>query len=190
MQLTHWRLTGATAVVRISAATRKTGKYFCCESFSVFTLRLLLSLSAVPVANKRDTRSIEEAMNEIRAKKRQKRDDDTGTQSSSFWVPAVAVVCVECVCYFVCAVRFFCWCCFPYFRILKDSSLIGQALRLCEHDCDLARWTVFRFADYWRLFNIFLSCPVSHRMPHAILNRNSMSLSFGKCLVIQKKTWR
>uniref|UniRef100_A0A3P9QIX3 Sperm-associated antigen 7 homolog n=1 Tax=Poecilia reticulata TaxID=8081 RepID=A0A3P9QIX3_POERE len=46
----------------------------------------------VPVANKRDTRSIEEAMNEIRAKKRQKREDDTGAQSSSV-VPAVAVVC-------------------------------------------------------------------------------------------------
>lgn len=37
----------------------------------------------VPVANKRDTRSIEEAMNEIRAKKRQKREDDTGARGSS-----------------------------------------------------------------------------------------------------------
>lgn len=185
MQLTHWRLTGVTAVVRIFAATRKTGKYFSCDSFSVFTLRLFLSLSPVPVANKRDTRSIEEAMNEIRAKKRQKREDDTGAQSSSFWVPAVAVVC-----YFVCAVRFFCRCSFPYFRTLKYSLLIGQALRLYEHDCDLAQWTIFRFADYWRLFNIFSSRSVSHQMPRAILNCNSMSQLFGKCLVIQKKTWR
>ena len=37
----------------------------------------------VPVANKRDTRSIEQAMNEIRVKKRQKREDDTGEGSGS-----------------------------------------------------------------------------------------------------------
>lgn len=39
----------------------------------------------VPVANKRDTRSIEEAMNEIRAKKRQKQEDETAAHSSSSW---------------------------------------------------------------------------------------------------------
>lgn len=37
----------------------------------------------VPVANKRDTRSIEEAMNEIRAKKRQKQEDDTVAHDST-----------------------------------------------------------------------------------------------------------
>lgn len=42
-------------------------------------------LLPVPVANKRDTRSIEEAMNEIRAKKRQKQEDDTVAHSSSSW---------------------------------------------------------------------------------------------------------
>ncbi|KAM9312414.1 sperm-associated antigen 7 [Gastrophryne carolinensis] len=37
----------------------------------------------VPVANKRDTRSIEEAMNEIRAKKRLKHEDGQSSSSSS-----------------------------------------------------------------------------------------------------------
>lgn len=42
-------------------------------------LHLHLSLSlAVPVANKRDTRSIEEAMNEIRAKKRLRQSEEEG----------------------------------------------------------------------------------------------------------------
>ncbi|XP_029030344.1 sperm-associated antigen 7 homolog [Betta splendens] len=47
------------------------------------TLEANRAYGCVPVANKRDTRSIEEAMNEIRAKKRQKREDDTGAHSSS-----------------------------------------------------------------------------------------------------------
>uniref|UniRef100_A0A3Q0QP85 Sperm associated antigen 7 n=1 Tax=Amphilophus citrinellus TaxID=61819 RepID=A0A3Q0QP85_AMPCI len=47
------------------------------------TLEANRAYGCVPVANKRDTRSIEEAMNEIRAKKRQKREDDTGARSSS-----------------------------------------------------------------------------------------------------------
>ncbi|KAM4546378.1 sperm-associated antigen 7 homolog isoform 1-T1 [Fundulus diaphanus] len=47
------------------------------------TLEANRTYGCVPVANKRDTRSIEEAMNEIRAKKRQKREDETGAQSSS-----------------------------------------------------------------------------------------------------------
>jgi len=42
----------------------------------VFTL-----IVTVPVANKRDTRSIEEAMNEIRAKKRQKKGEEEGAGS-------------------------------------------------------------------------------------------------------------
>lgn len=44
----------------------------------VFTL-----IVTVPVANKRDTRSIEEAMNEIRAKKRQKKGEEEGSGSGS-----------------------------------------------------------------------------------------------------------
>lgn len=51
----------------------------------------------VPVANKRDTRSIEEAMNEIRAKKRQKQEDDTVAHGSSSWVRTSPL----CVCMFV-----------------------------------------------------------------------------------------
>ncbi|KAG7236712.1 hypothetical protein INR49_000606 [Caranx melampygus] len=47
------------------------------------TLEANRAYGCVPVANKRDTRSIEEAMNEIRAKKRQKREDDTGAHSST-----------------------------------------------------------------------------------------------------------
>ncbi|KAF3706452.1 Sperm-associated antigen 7 -like protein [Channa argus] len=46
------------------------------------TLEANSAYGCVPVANKRDTRSIEEAMNEIRAKKRHKQDD-TGAHSSS-----------------------------------------------------------------------------------------------------------
>ncbi|XP_023659217.1 sperm-associated antigen 7 homolog [Paramormyrops kingsleyae] len=40
------------------------------------TLQANRAYGCVPVANKRDTRSIEEAMNEIRAKKRQKREGE------------------------------------------------------------------------------------------------------------------
>ncbi|XP_061596814.1 sperm-associated antigen 7 homolog [Cololabis saira] len=47
------------------------------------TLEANSAYGCVPVANKRDTRSIEEAMNEIRAKKRQKKEDDTGAHASS-----------------------------------------------------------------------------------------------------------
>lgn len=66
-------------------------KYYDSHSVITFTCTALIlcnvtpgfvSLS-VPVANKRDTRSIEEAMNEIRAKKRLKKDDDTGAGSSN-----------------------------------------------------------------------------------------------------------
>ncbi|XP_060941429.1 sperm-associated antigen 7 homolog [Limanda limanda] len=47
------------------------------------TLEANSTYGCVPVANKRDTRSIEEALNAIRAKKRQKLDDDTGEHSST-----------------------------------------------------------------------------------------------------------
>ncbi|KAF7666328.1 hypothetical protein LDENG_00110000 [Lucifuga dentata] len=47
------------------------------------TLEANRSYGCVPVANKRDTRSIEEAMNAIRAKKRQKLEDDTAGSTSS-----------------------------------------------------------------------------------------------------------
>uniref|UniRef100_A0A8C7W9Z2 Sperm-associated antigen 7 homolog n=1 Tax=Oncorhynchus mykiss TaxID=8022 RepID=A0A8C7W9Z2_ONCMY len=48
------------------------------------TLEANQAYGMVPVANKRDTRSIEQAMNEIRAKKRQKTgDEDTGAGSTS-----------------------------------------------------------------------------------------------------------
>ncbi|XP_054482217.1 sperm-associated antigen 7 homolog [Anoplopoma fimbria] len=47
------------------------------------TLEANSTYGCVPVANKRDTRSIEEAMNEIRAKKRQKQEDDSGANNSS-----------------------------------------------------------------------------------------------------------
>ncbi|XP_016423655.1 uncharacterized protein LOC107752241 isoform X4 [Sinocyclocheilus rhinocerous] len=43
------------------------------------TLQANQSYGCVPVANKRDTRSIEEAMNEIRAKKRQKKGAGSGS---------------------------------------------------------------------------------------------------------------
>ncbi|KAM4037182.1 sperm-associated antigen 7 [Anomaloglossus baeobatrachus] len=47
------------------------------------TLQANKAYGCVPVANKRDTRSIEEAMNEIRAKKRSKLDDgDSAPQKS------------------------------------------------------------------------------------------------------------
>lgn len=52
-------------------------------SASLFTPYFGIFFLPVPVANKRDTRSIEEAMNEIRAKKRQKQEDDSGAHSSS-----------------------------------------------------------------------------------------------------------
>ncbi|CAL8365064.1 unnamed protein product [Lota lota] len=42
------------------------------------TLEANSAYGCVPVANKRDKRSIEEAMNQIRAKKKQKLDDPTG----------------------------------------------------------------------------------------------------------------
>lgn len=58
----------------------------------------------MPVANKRDTRSIEEAMNEIRAKKRLKQEDDSGAHSSSSWVASIffASRLLLCVCIRVC----------------------------------------------------------------------------------------
>ncbi|XP_029436520.1 sperm-associated antigen 7 [Rhinatrema bivittatum] len=46
------------------------------------TLEANKAYGCVPVANKRDTRSIEEAMNEIRAKKRLKQSEDDGPVSS------------------------------------------------------------------------------------------------------------
>lgn len=60
-------------------------------------LTCLSILLPVPVANKRDTRSIEEAMNEIRAKKRQKQEDDTVAHGSSSWFCTSFL----CVCVFV-----------------------------------------------------------------------------------------
>ncbi|XP_068457306.1 sperm-associated antigen 7 homolog [Clinocottus analis] len=47
------------------------------------TLEANSTYGCVPVANKRDTRSIEEAMNEMRAKKRQKQESDSGAHGSS-----------------------------------------------------------------------------------------------------------
>ncbi|TNN37564.1 Sperm-associated antigen 7 [Liparis tanakae] len=47
------------------------------------TLEANSTYGCVPVANKRDTRSIEEAMNEMRAKKRQKQEGDSGAPASS-----------------------------------------------------------------------------------------------------------
>ncbi|XP_077326979.1 sperm-associated antigen 7 [Lithobates pipiens] len=47
------------------------------------TLEANKAYGCVPVANKRDTRSIEEAMNEIRAKKRLKHDDRESASSTS-----------------------------------------------------------------------------------------------------------
>lgn len=47
------------------------------------TLQANRAYGCVPVANKRDTRSIEEAMNEIRAKKRQKKGDEEAAGSGS-----------------------------------------------------------------------------------------------------------
>lgn len=49
----------------------------------LLALMLFAHCLPVPVANKRDTRSIEEAMNEIRAKKRQKQEDDTAAHGST-----------------------------------------------------------------------------------------------------------
>lgn len=68
---------------------------------SLWSLCWLFSVP-VPVANKRDTRSIEEAMNAIRAKKRQKREDDTGAHGSSSWVSGTIAVCLSAVCVCVC----------------------------------------------------------------------------------------
>ncbi|CAI9566824.1 unnamed protein product [Staurois parvus] len=47
------------------------------------TLQANKAYGCVPVANKRDTRSIEEAMNEIRAKKRLKHDDGESASGTS-----------------------------------------------------------------------------------------------------------
>uniref|UniRef100_A0A673MY90 Sperm-associated antigen 7 homolog n=1 Tax=Sinocyclocheilus rhinocerous TaxID=307959 RepID=A0A673MY90_9TELE len=47
------------------------------------TLQANRAYGCVPVANKRDTRSIEEAMNEIRAKKRLKKGEEEATGSGS-----------------------------------------------------------------------------------------------------------
>ncbi|XP_051950098.1 sperm-associated antigen 7 homolog [Xyrauchen texanus] len=47
------------------------------------TLQANQAYGCVPVANKRDTRSIEEAMNEIRAKKRLKKGEEEGAGSGS-----------------------------------------------------------------------------------------------------------
>lgn len=80
----------------------------------VFMCSLCLYFSLpVPVANKRDTRSIEEAMNEIRAKKRQKQEDDTGAHSSSSWVSTIFHFCLllcACVCVGACVRVCLCVC--------------------------------------------------------------------------------
>lgn len=50
----------------------------CCGSLRGSQPSGSLLCPPVPVANKRDTRSIEEAMNEIRAKKRLRQAEDEG----------------------------------------------------------------------------------------------------------------
>ncbi|KAF3840865.1 hypothetical protein F7725_006727 [Dissostichus mawsoni] len=47
------------------------------------TLEANRAYGCVPAANKRDTRSVEEAIDQIRAKKRQKQEEDSGAPSSS-----------------------------------------------------------------------------------------------------------
>ncbi|KAI4813772.1 hypothetical protein KUCAC02_003002 [Chaenocephalus aceratus] len=47
------------------------------------TLEANRAYGCVPAANKRDTRSVEEAIDQIRAKKRQKQEADSGAPSSS-----------------------------------------------------------------------------------------------------------
>lgn len=89
-------LIGTSAAKDAAHTLEANSTYGCGEStFTWGCLTLLSSLSPragfnctlvplpVPVANKRDTRSIEEAMNEIRAKKRQKQGDDTVAHGSS-----------------------------------------------------------------------------------------------------------
>lgn len=58
-----------------------------------FTLLWIASpIPTVPVANKRDTRSIEEAMNEIRAKKRLKKgEEEAASSGSNVWERCVCV---------------------------------------------------------------------------------------------------
>lgn len=97
-QHTHWRQIARTAVV--SRCRHIKGALLLFIFIACPTI-LFITLS-VPVANKRDTRSIEEAMNEIRAKKRQKREDETVAHtSSSSWVFTVTST-VVCACVCVC----------------------------------------------------------------------------------------
>ena len=92
---TRWRPTKLTAWVSVESMgwILQRVPFFqstlCCVCVCVCPLCCLslwlISVSpSVPVANKRDTRSIEEAMNEMRAKKRQKKEEvDTGASSTS-----------------------------------------------------------------------------------------------------------
>lgn len=88
-------LIGTSAAKDAAHTLEANSTYGCGECRCGCLTLLLVSLSPhagltcvsillpVPVANKRDTRSIEEAMNEIRAKKRQKQEDDTVAHGSS-----------------------------------------------------------------------------------------------------------
>lgn len=82
---TLFKPTGHTAVVRIQT----TALHF----WPMLTFVLISSpIPTVPVANKRDTRSIEEAMNEIRAKKRLKKGEEEAAGSgSNVWERCVCV---------------------------------------------------------------------------------------------------
>lgn len=78
MPPTPWRPTRRTAVVSLPIVYCKTRR----EALGALELPrvhpLLQFCFAVPVANKRDTRSIEEAMNEIQAKKRLRQSEEEG----------------------------------------------------------------------------------------------------------------
>lgn len=111
-----------TSAAKDAAHTLEANRTYGCGQcrLTLGCLTLLFSLSPcadlictliplpVPVANKRDTRSIEEAMNEIRAKKRQKQEVDTVAHGSSSWF------CTSFLCVCVCL-----WC--ACFKILSHS---------------------------------------------------------------------
>ncbi|XP_031755444.1 sperm-associated antigen 7 [Xenopus tropicalis] len=76
------------APARVSPATDYKDKYShligkVAAKDAAHTLQANKAYGCVPVANKRDTRSIEEAMNEIRAKKRLKNEDGDAASGSS-----------------------------------------------------------------------------------------------------------
>lgn len=104
---------------------------------SLWSLCWLFSVP-VPVANKRDTRSIEEAMNAIRAKKRQKREDDTGAHGSSSWVSGT-VCCLRVrarKCVYVCLIHPIMQ--YPVLQMYKRLIYVSTSkcfLMLCDQDC-------------------------------------------------------